>query len=143
MALTIASANLNDDSFLEAFTACELPLSSFRHGDHLRLAWLHLHRSPFPAAVDRVRQDIRRFASFHCIPQLYHETVTQAWMRLLATHQELTFADFLELNESRLTPSLLNRFWSAGRLNSEAARHEWVPPDREPLPCYRLPVRAL
>jgi hypothetical protein len=38
MALVIASAHLSEEDFLAVFERCELPLSSFRHGDHLRLA---------------------------------------------------------------------------------------------------------
>ena len=135
MTLTVASIHLSDDVFLQAVSTCELPLSAFRHGDHLRFAWLHLHRSPFPVALERVRQDIRRFAAFHQVPKLYHETVTQAWVQLLATHHELTLTDFLETNEYRLNSDLSSRFWSAEQLNSEEDRHGWLPPDRESLPC--------
>jgi len=134
MAVVIASAQLTDDEFLAAFDSCQLPASSFRHGDHLRLAWLQLHRQPFDDALTSVRDGIRKFAAHHGVPQLFHETITVAWVKLLATHHERSFAEFLTLNERRLNPGLLHRFWTAELLGSEAARHGWVPPDKRALP---------
>jgi hypothetical protein len=52
MALIIASAGLGDEDFLAAFSSCALPLSSFRHGDHLRLAWLQLQRNPLDESAE-------------------------------------------------------------------------------------------
>ena len=138
MALTIASASLSDEQFLTAFAACTLPLSLFRHGDHLRLAWLCVHREPLEEAIASVRRGIRRFALSHGVPNLYHETLTRAWVTLIATHSESSFAEFIAKNEERLTPALLHRFWTAAALESEDARYRWLPPDRARLPdCTR------
>jgi hypothetical protein len=52
MSMVIASAPMGDEEFLRAFRSCELPASSFRHGDHLRLAWLQLHRAPADEALE-------------------------------------------------------------------------------------------
>ena len=74
MALTLASAHLNDDDFLKArpgqvFAAnCRLENSQFRHADHLRLAWIHLHRQPFEEALRQVRAGVQRFAAHHNAP---------------------------------------------------------------------------
>ncbi|HEV3330830.1 MAG TPA: hypothetical protein VG096_07605 [Bryobacteraceae bacterium] len=134
MAIVVASVGLSDDEFLAAFTTCELPNSLFRHGDHLRLAWLQLHRKPFDEALTSVRDGIRRFAAHHGMPHLFHETVTTAWVKLLSTHHEASFPEFLTNNEYRLTPALLHRFWTPALLDSEAAKREWVPPDKKALP---------
>ena len=129
-----ASAHLSDDVFLKAVATCELPLSGFRHGDHLRLAWLHLHREPFQQALTNVQREIQRFATFHGAGHIYHETVTRAWVTLLATHAEPTFQSFLAENAPHLNHQLLHRFWTAERLDSAAARGTWLPPDKAPLP---------
>lgn len=134
MAIVIASAHLSDEQFMSAFSSCELPPSSFRHGDHLRFAWLQLHRSPFSEAERMVRESIWRYAARHNSLHVYHETVTIAWLKLLATHREATFKQFITENEGRLNPSLLHRFWSPAALNSERARQSWLPPDKEALP---------
>jgi hypothetical protein len=134
MPLVVASAGIGDEEFLAAFHSCELPASSFRHGDHLRLAWLLLHRKPFAEALTLVREGIRRYAEHLGVPHLYHETITMAWVKLLATHHEATFAEFIAANEYRVNRELLHRFWTPGLLDSAAARSCWVPPDRAVLP---------
>lgn len=68
------------------------------------------------------------------MPHLFHETVTTAWVKLLSTHHEASFPEFLTNNEYRLTPALLHRFWTPALLDSEAAKREWVPPDKKALP---------
>jgi CDP-diacylglycerol--glycerol-3-phosphate 3-phosphatidyltransferase len=134
MAIVVASAQIGDDDFLAAFTSCELPASSFRHGDHLRLTWLVLHRKPFDEALAQIREGIQRYAAHLGVPHLYHETITTAWVKLMATHHEASFEEFLAINEHRLNPALLNRFWTPTVLESEAARSGWVPPDKQALP---------
>src|SRR5262245_48961518 len=120
MALNLASAHLTDDEFLEAFHSCRL--EKFRHADHLRLAWIHLHRQPFEEALQQVRAGVQKFAAHNNVPQLYHETITVAWMRLLALHHEASFEEFLTINEPRLGKELLFRFWSPELLDSTQAR---------------------
>jgi len=134
MALTIASSKLSDTAFLAAFHTCELPLSLFHHGDHLRFAWLILHSKDFNEAVEIVRDGIQRFAAHHNVGHIFHETVTRAWVALLASHPEPSFATFIKGNEDRLNQELLHRFWTQEALNSSGARICWVPPDKLALP---------
>lgn len=135
MGLIARSSHLADDEFLIAFHSCTLPPEQFGHADHLRLAWLHLHRATFDEALLQVRAGIQRFARYHGAEQKYHETITTAWVRLLSTHQELSFDEFLEQNQHRLSLSLLHRFWTADLLASEQAKLHWIEPDLRPLPC--------
>jgi hypothetical protein len=132
--LVLASAHLSDEEFLEAFHACRLLNSEFHHADHLRLAWLHLEREPLEAALAHVRAGIQKFATHYGAAHLYHETITTAWVRLLATHHENSFAEFLRENEARLSKELLYRFWSPEVLAGEEARARWMAPDRRELP---------
>lgn len=134
MPVTVASAALSDSAFLNAVSDGELPLEKFRHGDHLRLARLELHRRPFAAALDSVRMTIRAFAAHHGKAAIYHETITTAWVALLASHHEPSFAEFVSANECLLDRTLLERYWSQEALFSRAARDAWLPPDRTPLP---------
>jgi hypothetical protein len=134
--LVLATAHLDDDEFLEAFHSCSLRTSEFRHADHLRLAWLHLAREPFETALAQVRSEIQAFAKHHHLTGLYHETITTAWMLLLATHQEKSFEEFLTRNEYQLSSNLLHRFWTPELLASREARSHWIPPDRHELPPF-------
>lgn len=134
MPVVLASTHLDDEEFLKAFHSCQLQTSEFRHGDHLRLAWLHLQRDVPDVALEKVRAGIQTFAKFHGVEGLYNETMTQAWVRLLATHHEPSFDEFLTANEPLLNKDLLHRYWSPELLASEAAKREWIPPDRRALP---------
>jgi len=135
MAVIVASTKLSDDEFLAAFTSCVLPSSLFRHGDHLRFAWLMLHRKPFDEALTLIREGIQRFAAHHGASHIYHETLTTAWVKLLATHREASFEEFILSNERLLNLELLHRFWTPAVLESEAAKLGWVPPDKKALPA--------
>jgi hypothetical protein len=142
MTIVIGSAHLDDGQFLRRFHGGGLAAECFRHGDHLRLAWLHLHREPLGDALESVRAGIQSFAAQHGAAHIFHYTLTTAWVRLLATHDEPDFTQFLRENQHRLNRDLLQRFWSPDALNSEAAKRGWLAPDREPLPsashaCYR------
>ena len=130
----LASAHLSDEEFLEAFHSCRLLTSEFHHADHLRLAWLHLEREPIETALAHVRAGIQKFAAHYGAAHLYHETLTTAWVRLLATHHENSFAEFLRENEAQLSSGLLHRFWSPEVLAGKDARAQWVAPDRRELP---------
>lgn len=137
MPLVPATAHLGDDEFLEAFHTCHLKTSEFRHADHLRLAWLHLHQEPLEDALAHVRAGIQAFAAHHGLGNLYHQTITTAWVYLLATHTEKSFDEFLKTNEQKLNPTLLHCFWTPELLASQEARRGWVPPDRARLPvCH-------
>ncbi len=135
MAVIVASRELSDDEFLTDLTSCELPPSLFRHGDHLRFAWLLLHRMPFDEALRLIREGIQRFAAHHGATHIYHETLTTAWVKLLATHREASFEEFIVSNEHLLRVELLHRFWTPAVLHSEAAKLSWVPPDKKALPA--------
>src|SRR5271156_3037487 len=137
--LKTASSALSDAEFLAEFHACSLPPACFRHADHLRLAWLHIHQHPREVAAELVRNGIQAYAKHLRRTEFYHETITVAWVRLIASHAEPTFDEFLRLNEHRLNRELLHRFWSPELLQSETARKEWVAPDRMELPA---PVTA-
>ncbi len=134
MPLVLASAHLSDEEFLEAFRSCRLASAEFHHADHLRLAWLHLHREPIETALRNVRVGIQNFAAHHGAAHLYHETITTAWVRLLATHREDSFEEFLRENDARLNRVLLHRFWTPEVLAGQEARLRWVAPDRLELP---------
>ena len=134
MPLVFGSASLADNEFLAAFHTCTLDPAMFRHADHLRLAWLYVHQEPLEEALIRVRTEIQAFAPHHRASHKYHETITTAWVRLIATHSETSFESFIQENESLLNGELLHRFWTPEALASDEARNAWVPPDRRPLP---------
>ena len=79
---------MSDDEFLAAFEARTFPLDDFHHREHVKLAYLYLLRHPLDEAVAKVRDGLQAFAAFHNAPTDkldagYHETQTQAWVRLV------------------------------------------------------------
>ena len=133
------ATELTDLEFVRMFEACELANDSFRHRDHIRLAWIYLERYGEPEARGQIAGAIRKFAAQHGKTDKYHETITVAWLRLVrsamarvpldASFEELTIAA-PELLDKRT----IEKFYSTAVLASEAARTYWVEPDLQPLP---------
>src|SRR2546423_15349095 len=77
---------IDDAEFLAEFEACRWPLEKWHHRDHIKLAYLYLMRYSFDDACARIRAGIKAHNATHKIPEGptsgYHETMTQAWLRL-------------------------------------------------------------
>lgn len=135
------AVQMTDEQFVAALEVCTLPNEAFRHRDHLRLAWLYLRCAPSDVAAARMEQSIRRFASHHGAPQKYHHTMTLVWMRLVAAARTENpvddFTALLDAHPDLLDKTTLRRFYSAERLESQAARTGWLDPDVSPLPESR------
>lgn len=95
---------LSDAEFVAAFEACTLAADAFRHYDHVRLAWVYLGAFTLPQATKRLAESIRRFALHHTgTTAKYDDSLTRAWMRLVARVRDLSpdapdFATFAEAN---------------------------------------------
>jgi hypothetical protein len=134
------SAAMSDGDFLAAIESCSYPMSDFHHAEHLRLGWLLLAKTDLASASTHAARTIQRLAQRHGKAARYHETLTQAWMRLLSSHDEQDFCDFLARHGDRASPDLPFRYWRRETLSSDYARSYWVEPDLEPLPPL---VRAI
>ncbi len=125
----------DDDRFVTAFERCELANETFRHRDHVRLAWLYLGREPLPRAIDRFVSGLKRFATHHGVPNLYHETITWAFLLLIQdrrgrTEVGETFAEFEARNPDLFSKGALKPFYRDETLTSELARRTFLFPDR-------------
>jgi hypothetical protein len=136
---TGTTTDLSDLEFVRACEACELPNESFHHRDHIRLACIYLKRYGELEARARLSEAIRRFAAHYGKSDKYHETITVAWLRLVASAaarvpQEATFYDLTITAPELLDQRTIERFYSTATLTAEAARISWVEPDLQPLP---------
>lgn len=138
----LSSAAMSDADFLAAIEDCSYPIGDFHHAEHLRLGWLLLSTMDLVSASARAARAIRRMTEHHGRADRYHETITQAWMRLLASHDERDFSEFLALHAERATLDLLHRHWRRETLMSDQARTQWVEPDLKPLPPIRARTRV-
>ena len=121
---------MTDQEFLAALESCTLPAAQFRHRDHLRAGWAYLQALPFGAALDRMRETLRRYATSHGQPERYHETITVAYMSLVQAHRMLgpadTWEEFVTANPALFEPNLLGRFYDRATLASPLARRVFV-----------------
>ena len=77
---------MTDAAFLRALEACDLPESDFGHAEHVRATYLYLRDSDFAGALTRTRTTIRKYARHFGKSDRYHETITVAYVALIARH---------------------------------------------------------
>jgi hypothetical protein len=110
----------------------------FGHRQHVHLTWLAVRRFGPAAAVTVVSDGIQRTARYAGVPQKYHATVSEAWVRLVAHHADETtdeFAVFADRYPALLDKRLLTRHYRSTTLAGAQARAGWVDPDLAPLPA--------
>lgn len=126
-----------DDALLRAFESGVVPDGGFHHAQHVRVAWNYLRTRPLPSALARFQARLRAFAQARAQPGLYHETITVAYVLLIAERLHGAPADegwdaFAARNADLLgwKPSILDRYYRPETLWSERARASFVMPDR-------------
>jgi hypothetical protein len=118
------------------FLDTSLPASEFHHEQHVQVAWLFVREHGMPAALGEFTQAIRRFADAKGATGLYHETITWAFLLIIAERQARTNArnweEFAAANGDLLVwkPSILERYYSNEVLKSDLAKKVFVFPDR-------------
>jgi hypothetical protein len=70
-------------ALVSAFENATIPASEFTHAAHIAVALSYLDSFPPQEALRRMREKIRFFAAHHGVTNLYHETPTTFWIRLL------------------------------------------------------------
>lgn len=138
-----AAGKLIDDSdraFRDSVESCRFPGGSFGHEEHVRLAWIYLQEYDTDEATARCRRTLSRFAAFHGDRDKYHDTLTGAFMHLIARHVAETPEDEdWTAFRARVRPlfesarELIDRHYSKEHLGRPEARKTFLPPDREPL----------
>jgi N-formylglutamate deformylase len=123
-----------DEEFAAAVERCESPNAGFHHRDHLRLAWIYLRRYGVEEAGARIGETIRRFAAHHGQSGKYHETMTQAWLSLMAAADGATFEQAIAQRPELLDKDYLRKYYSVGLLDSDDAKDRFLAPDISPLP---------
>jgi hypothetical protein len=127
-------------ALVAAFEDGSIPAPEFTHTAHIAVALSYLKEMPPEQALSRMREKVRAFAAHHGVGNLYHETLTVFWMKLLdhvASHQNVDLALFQRINSIVArwgTRAPVDAHYSREVILSNAAREKWVPPDRLPLP---------
>ncbi len=132
-----------DADFLAAFESCTIPRELWTHRAHLRMAYCMLRLHPYDEALRRVRAGIQKLNAVHGTAELidrgYHETVTVAWLRLIAStirqRGAMDNSDAFFAEQPHLaTKTLLRLFYTRGHLITWEAKKDFVEPDLLPLP---------
>jgi hypothetical protein len=111
----------------------------FGHREHLELAWTCLaSHGDVDSAHRAVAAAVRHVARRHGMPDRYHETLTRAWVHVVALHRALapgdSFGAFIAAHPRLLERDLLNHHYSQPLLRSQAARRRWAEPDLRAFP---------
>ena len=122
-----------DAAFVADFEAGRV--ESFHHRDHVRLAWACLELEPPVQALARFAAALKAFAASRGKPELYHETITWAFLLLIqerrVTQPAAEFEAFAARNSDLLAwkPSILDRYYRKETLASDLARRVFLMPD--------------
>lgn len=127
-----------DRGLLKSFEDGSLPEADFDHERHVHAAWCCLQRYGQLDGRERFVAALRRFVAIHGAADKYHETITRAFLELIASRLS-TAADWQTFrNGNRLIVedgmSLLLRHYSSEVLFSDMARRDFVEPDITPFP---------
>ena len=120
----------------DRFVDASLPADQFHHEQHVSVAWQFVSRYGMPQALSEFTAAIKRFADANGAHGLYHETITWAFLLLIAERQArnpvTTWEAFAAANQDLLVwkPSILDRYYTPATLKSDLARKCFVFPDR-------------
>jgi hypothetical protein len=128
---------MNDPEWMQAFESCTLPIGSFRHAEHVKMAFLHLQKFAPLDALDRFSSNLMRFAAAHSKPGLYNETITWAFLliireRIARANSPQTWAEFSSANADllRWDDNILKKYYREETLSSELAKRIFLFPDK-------------
>ena len=111
----------------------ELDAASFPHREHVRMAFEMLRRYDFAESVLHFSRAVRATAERAGKPQAFHQTVTIAFLSLIAERMEdradQNFAAFEHANPDLFEKGMLTRWYRPERLASERARRTFLLPE--------------
>ena len=118
---------------LQRFLLGESDLATFPHREHVRMGFEMLRRYDFAQGVFRYSQALRAMSARAGKPQVFHQTVTIAFLSLIAerlsSRDYADFDSFARANADLLEKSALARWYPAERLATDAARRTFLLPE--------------
>jgi len=122
-----------DREQLERFIRGEFDAERFPHREHVRMAFVMLQGYDFPESVLHYSRALRTMAARAGKPQAFHQTVTIAFLSLIAERLEAgewaDFSAFARDNPDLLDKGAVARWYRPERLASAGARRTFL------LPC--------
>jgi hypothetical protein len=127
------------EALVRSFEDGSLPRSEWTHASHLLVALWYMSRHSRDRATRLVRDGIRRYNHIHGRDSGYHETITLAWLAVVAGFLARSDRDRPISVQARMLlddcgdKDHLLRYYSRDLLMSDEARRDWIPPDRGPI----------
>jgi hypothetical protein len=122
----------NDQALLRAFLNGEIETRHFHHTEHVRVGFELLRRRNFCDALAAYSAALKRIAAHAGNPDAYHETITVAFLALIAEHRAgaeySDFESFTKHNPELMDKRVLARWYAPDRLASPIARQTFVLP---------------
>jgi hypothetical protein len=119
---------------LARFLSGQQDPETFRHADHVRVAFELLQRRPFLRAAQIYVRQIQRLVERAGNPLAYHETITVAFLSAInermSANPSASFESFARDNPDLMEKGALSRWYSKEQLASPLARRTFVLPSR-------------
>jgi hypothetical protein len=126
------SAEPTIEAELRALETGALDPASFPHREHVRLGFEMLGRYSFSEALARFSRGLKLIAAKAGRPEVYHETITVAFLALIgerrAQREEDSWNDFKAKNCDLLEKRCLEKWYDAEQLRSDLARRTFCLP---------------
>ena len=117
---------------LSDFEAGRVDPQHFPHRAHVEVSYELLERHPFPEALLHLARGLRGLATKAGRPEVYHETITAAFLALIAERRlrgrYADWEDFAEKNPDLLEKECLRSWYEPELLQSPVARQTFVLP---------------
>lgn len=118
---------------LADFEAGRIDPARFTHREHVRVGYELLERHLFPEALLHLARGLRRLAAKAGQPEVYHETLTAAFLALIAERRlqgrYANWEDFATRNPDLMEKRLVEKIYPPARLQSAVARRTFVLPE--------------
>ena len=118
---------------LQDFLRGDVDNITFRHSDHVRVAFEMMRHHNFPDAAQAYCAALKTIASRAGNAVAYHETITLAFLSLVSERMNgriyADFDAFVKSNSDLMDKSVLTRWYDPRRLMSPLARATFVLPE--------------
>lgn len=122
------------DELTESFENMKINANTFRHVDHIGVAYTMMKKYDFLTVVYDYAWKLNTIATRAGAADKFHTTITVAFLSIIAERMETTqhrdANDFLDCNQDLITQNPLKELYSAERLSSDEARRTFLLPDQ-------------
>ncbi|MFN2623086.1 MAG: hypothetical protein ABR611_09590 [Chthoniobacterales bacterium] len=117
---------------LRAFETGAVDPAQFPHSEHVRLGYEMLGRYSFGEAISRFSSGLKLLAAKAGKPQVYHETITVAFLALINERRTAgpnqTWGEFRANNADLFDKRCLEKWYGAEQLRTDLARRTFCLP---------------